>query len=425
MIFHSSFLKTLAERKLVYQGTHLEALDTRLAFPDPIRAYIGFDLTAPSLHVGSLIQLMVMRWMITYGHEPIVLYGDATTRIGDPTGKDKARPMLSDEEIEKNRLGIQAAIDRVVAAHGYNRYPPLVPKSVHNMEWFGNSDISYLDFLREYAAHFSLNRMLTLDSVRTRLSRDQHMSVLEFNYAMMQAIDFQALFDTDRCILQVGGSDQWGNILAGVDLIQKTRNVEVYGLTTPLFTNAAGEKMGKTAGGAVWLDPKMTTPFDFWQFWRNVEDAKVFDYLRMFTELPVETIEEWQRDGIEINQAKIRLATEVTRIVHGDTHATKAEKAASEIASGGVPKELPSITVPENLICRTGGLAALLQRANWVRSLNEGRRAIEGKGVKINGEKVLDPSGNVPKEAYQDWSFVLTWSKRALLVKIEERSTHE
>ena len=278
----SDLIITLSERGFINQATNLEGLDA-LADMQKITSYIGFDLTADSLHVGSLIQIMVLRWMTRLGHNPIVLFGEATTRIGDPSGKTTSRPMLTDEQIEHNRIGIKRVIDRLVG--GYTHIP-----HVSNAEWFSDNGPSFMGFLSEYGRHFTINRMLTFDSVKSRLDRKDPMTFLEFNYMLMQAIDFLKLHEREDCVLQIGGSDQWGNIINGVELTRRIAKTEVFGLTTPLMTNTAGEKMGKTASGAIWLDPDKTSAFEFFQFWRNVEDAKVGTFLKLFTELHMDEI---------------------------------------------------------------------------------------------------------------------------------------
>jgi tyrosyl-tRNA synthetase len=298
----SELFKVLSDRGFINQTTNLAALDDA-AVAGPITAYIGFDLTANSLHVGSLIQIMVLRWMRKLGHNPLILLGDATTRVGDPSGKSTARPILTTEQIGSNRQGIEKVFKTLVPE----------PQFVTNEAWF-NGETGFFEFLQEYGSMFSINRMLTFDSVKSRLKPDSSLSFLEFNYMLMQAVDFFKLNELQNCILQVGGSDQWGNIINGVELTRKKAQREVFGLTTPLMTNVAGEKMGKTASGAVWLDPEKTSAFDFWQFWRNVEDAKVGEFLRLFTELDLGEIE--NIIAKDVNEAKIVLADTVTGMVH-------------------------------------------------------------------------------------------------------------
>ena len=316
----SELLTTLEERGFIHQATNLEGLD-EFASKNPVVAYIGFDLTADSLHVGSLIQIMVLRWLKKLGHKPIVLFGEATTRIGDPSGKSSQRPMLTSEQIEHNREGIMRVIDRLVG-HCHH---------VTNASWFAEDSPSYTNFLEAYGRHFTINRMLTFDSVKTRLNRNAPLTFLEFNYMLMQAIDFLKLNEKEDCVLQIGGSDQWGNIINGVELIRKINAQEAFGLTTPLMTNSAGEKMGKSAGNAIWLDPDKTSAFEFWQFWRNVEDKKVGEFLKLFTELSMDDIFALEMfSGKEINKAKIALATEVTALVHGRATAEEVARLAQD-----------------------------------------------------------------------------------------------
>lgn len=376
----SSLLATLKERQFINQCTDLDALDA-LAHDQPITAYIGFDLTADSLHVGSLIQIMALRWMAKLGHNPIVLLGEATTRIGDPTGKSAARPILTPRQIEDNCAGIMKVFDRLLPS----------PRFVSNATWL-HDQTSLFSYLSDFGSHFTINRMVGFDTVKTRLENHQPMSFLEFNYMLFQAIDFLKLFETQGVRLQVGGSDQWGNIVNGVELVRRKTGNEVFGLTTPLMTNTAGEKMGKTANGAIWLDPDKTSPFDFWQFWRNVEDAKVAQFLALFTEMPLDAIDHGTSvHGPGINRMKEMLATEVTRIVHGDEWAEAAHKAAITAFVHGGTEGLPLHEV-------RGGqtIAEVFLDIGFVKSKGEADRMAAQNGIKINDVAVGDARLSFP-----------------------------
>ncbi len=376
----SSLLSTLQERQFINQCTDLDALDA-LAHNQPITAYIGFDLTADSLHVGSLIQIMVLRWMAKLGHNPIVLLGEATTRIGDPTGKSAARPILTPRQIEDNCAGIMKVFDRLLPA----------PRFISNATWL-NDQTSLFSYLSDFGTHFTINRMVGFDTVKTRLENHQPMSFLEFNYMLFQAIDFLKLFETQGVRLQVGGSDQWGNIVNGVELVRRKTGSEVFGLTTPLMTNMAGEKMGKTANGAVWLDPDKTSPFDFWQFWRNVEDAKVGQFLALFTEVPIVAIDHGTSvHGPGINRMKEMLATEVTRLVHGDEWAEAAHKAAITAFVHGGTEGLPLHEVRDGQT-----IAEVFLDIGFVKSKGEADRMAAQNGIKINDVAVGDARLSFP-----------------------------
>lgn len=355
----SELISVLHQRGFIHQCTNLGDLDELCK--TPVSAYIGFDLTADSLHVGSLIQIMVLRWMERLGHSPVVLLGEATTRIGDPTGKSAARPILSSEQISHNCDGIRSVFNRLLPSASF----------VSNGEWF--NDASLFEYLSEYGSHFTINRMVNFETVKRRLEEETPMSFLEFNYMLFQAIDFLKL--SQRGIsLQIGGSDQWGNIINGVELIRRKDGKEVFGLTTPLMTNSAGDKMGKTANGAVWLDPEKTSPFDFWQFWRNVEDCKVKEFLYLFTELETSDIE-WSAN---INELKVLLANEVTTMVHGKEASLAACRAAFGDAS------LLAAVPVHGLICD------VLIDTKMVKSKGEADRLVQQKGIRIGDEIVTD-----------------------------------
>lgn len=372
----SDLLSTLSERGFVNQCTDLDGLDALAV--NPLSGYIGFDLTADSLHVGSLIQIMALRWMRTLGHDPIVLLGEATTRIGDPTGKTEARPVLSSQDIFRNRVGITKVFDNLLPAATF----------VSNNDWL-NDKLGLFSYLEEFGSVFTVNRMTALDIVRTRLESQQPMSFLEFNYVLFQSIDFLRLFQRRNVRLQLGGSDQWGNIVNGVDLVRRKTGEAVFGLTTPLMTNAAGEKMGKTAGGAIWLDPNKTNPFDFWQFWRNVEDAKVGEFLGLFTELHMDEVRRLAAlQGAEINEAKKVLATEVTRLVHGDEAAEQARADAQAVfENGALAVGIPAITISAKV---APIVADLFMEAGLVSSKSEAARLAAQSGLKMDGVPVTD-----------------------------------
>jgi tyrosyl-tRNA synthetase len=377
----NDFISTLHERGFINQTTNREELDV-LSKANAVQPYIGFDLTADSLHVGSLIQLMVLRWAETTNIGSTVLFGEFTTRVGDPTGRKDARPVLSDDTIARNRVGIH---DTIFGSK--TTMSAILDKSLHNTEtndnWLKNMPL--LEYLTEYAATASVNRMLAMDSVKDRLADTGHMSVLEFNYSLFQAIDFLHLNDAG-CNLQIGGSDQWSNILSGIDLIRRKNNRTAYGLTTPLMTNAAGEKMGKTAGGAIWLSAAKTPVDEFWQFWRNVEDEKVGQFLGLFTEFPMEEVERLRTiSGQEINEVKKMLATEVTRIVHGDDAAKRALANANAAFEGGDFSTLSLVRISgdhgSKPISHVVAVLAGVSKSEALRLITQG-------GVKLDGTKL-------------------------------------
>ena len=411
----SDLLFTLQDRGFIQDCTNLSGLDA-LVSKEKISAYIGFDLTADSLHVGSLIQIMILRWLKKFGHNPIVLFGEATTKIGDPSGKTTSRPMLTEAQIETNRQGILRVIDRLV---GHSQ-------QVTNKNWFHNDlrndPLSYVEFLDTYGRHFTINRMLTFDSVKTRLTRNDPLTFLEFNYMLMQAVDFLKLNDRAECALQIGGSDQWGNIVNGVELIRRINSREAFGLTTPLLTNAAGEKMGKTASGAIWLDPDKTSAFEFWQFWRNVEDRKVGDFLRLFTELSMDEITTLEcLGGKEINQAKIVLATEVTALVHGRATAEDAAKLGQDGCLGDTQQAMPTHEVRSSEFEKGVNLAQILFDAGLVKSKTEAGKIASNGGIKLNGLPILGVRDNLTSRDFGGDSFTLSVGKnKKISVQIVE-----
>ncbi len=380
----SEFLKTLISRGYMHQATNLDGLD-RLAEQQPISAYIGFDCTANSLHVGSLIQIMMLRLLQRTGHKPIVLMGGGTTKVGDPSGKDEARPLLSDQDIEQNKQGIKKIFEKYLTFGD----GPTDALMVDNAEWL--DQLAYIRFLRDFGSHFSINRMMGMESVKLRLEREQNLSFLEFNYAILQAYDFLELRRRYGCSLQMGGSDQWGNIVSGVDLTRRVDQQEIFGLTSPLITTASGAKMGKTAAGAIWLNEDRLPVFDFWQFWRNTEDQDVGRFLRLFTELPESEITKLEAlEGAEINQAKIILANEVTSLCHGADAAQQAEQIARQSFSQGVIAEgLPTLDIDKAEMPSLSVIDAFVQ-SGLAASKGEVRRLIRGGGARLNNQAISD-----------------------------------
>jgi tyrosyl-tRNA synthetase len=386
----SAFLAAAQERGYVHQCTDLAALDARLT-AGPVTAYVGYDCTADSLHIGNLLSIMLLRLFQQTGNKPIVLMGGGTTRIGDPSGKDEARQLLDDAQIAHNMAGIRKVFARFLQFGD----GPGDAVMVNNADWL--DELRYIPLLRDVGRHFSVNRMLTQDSVRLRLERDQPLSFLEFNYLILQAYDFVELTRRHGCALQMGGSDQWGNIVAGVELGRRSDGRTLFGLTTPLITTASGAKMGKTAGGAVWLNAERLSAYDYWQFWRNTEDDDVGRFLRLFTELPLPEIARLERlQDAEINEAKKVLATEATALAHGRAAAeAAAETARSVFEAGGAGGELPQIAVPRDAL--SGGIAAfeLFVRAGLASSNGEARRLIKGGGARLNDAVVKSETQRV------------------------------
>jgi tyrosyl-tRNA synthetase len=381
----SDFLYELTSRGYVHQCTDEAGLD-HLAKTETITGYIGFDCTAPSLHVGNLLGIMMLRKMQQTGHRPIVLIGGGTTKVGDPSGKDEARKLLSEAEIASNIAVIQSVFHNFVSFGS----GPTDALLINNADWLDK--LNYIDFLRDYGRHFSVNRMLTYDSVKLRLEREQPLSFIEFNYMVLQAYDFVELYKRTGCRLQMGGSDQWGNIVGGIELGRRTEGVELFGLTTTLLTTASGAKMGKTASGAVWLNPDMLSPYDYWQYWRNTEDADVTRFLKLFTELPLVEIDRLSKlKGAELNEAKKVLATEATALVHGREAADRAaETARTTFEEGALAANLPSIEVSQAELKKGLGVLNACVQAGFVKSTGEARRQIKGGGIRVNDETVDD-----------------------------------
>jgi tyrosyl-tRNA synthetase len=384
--FKSDFLRTLSERGYIHQITDAAGLDAR-AQSGVICAYIGFDATADSLHIGSLVQIMLLRRLQQTGHRPIVLMGGGTTKVGDPSGRDETRQLLSEQQINANIAGIREIFGRFL------RFDegPSGAIMANNDDWL--SSLKYIDFLRDIGRHFTINRMLTMDSVRMRLEREQPLTFLEFNYMIMQGYDFVELFRRHACALQMGGSDQWGNIVQGVELGRRVSDAQLFGLTSPLITTASGAKMGKTASGAVWLNPQRLSPYDYWQYWRNTEDGDVGRFLRMFTDLPLEEIARLEQlKDAEINVAKEILATEATRLCHGDAHATEAAATAQRAFAGGAAEGLPTFILQGGEPVQVIDVAVALGMAS---SKGEARRLIEQGGVRLNDQPVRAANASI------------------------------
>ena len=386
MTYQSSLLRLLDERGYIHQMTDAEGLDA-LAARQVVPVYIGFDATAPSLHVGSLVQIMLLRRLQQAGHKPVVLMGGGTTRIGDPTGRDESRKMLSDETIEANIASIRTIFERFLTFGD----GPTDAVMVNNHDWLGQ--LGYIQLLQEVGTHFTINRMLTFDSVKLRLDREQPMTFLEFNYMILQGYDFRHLSKANGVRLQMGGSDQWGNIINGVELARRMDSAEVFGVTTPLLTTADGAKMGKTAAGAVWLNDDALPAYDFWQYWRNADDRDVGRFLRLFTDLPLDEIARLEAlEGSAINAAKVVLANEVTRLCRGDEAARAAEATASAtFAAGGLGADLPVLDLPASGI----GIIDALVGIGFAASKGEARRLIAGGGARSDGEAVSDEAFHI------------------------------
>ncbi|PQZ73788.1 MULTISPECIES: tyrosine--tRNA ligase [unclassified Brevundimonas] len=382
--FKSDFLKTLQSRGYIHQVTHPVELDDA-ASNGIVTAYIGFDATAPSLHVGSLIQIMMLRRLQQAGHKPVVLMGGGTTKVGDPTGKDASRPQLTDETIQANIASIKTVFEKFLTFGD----GPSDAVMVDNNDWL--SKFGYVEFLRDYGTHFTINRMLSFDSVKLRLEREQPMTFLEFNYMLMQSVDFLELNRSLNVTLQMGGSDQWGNITSGVDLVRRVDQKASFGLTTPLLTTASGGKMGKTAQGAVWLNAEQLSPYDYWQFWRNAEDADVGRFMRLFTDLPLDQIALYEAmEGAGINEAKKALADAATSMLHG-SEAAQTARAAAEAAfeKGQLSADLPTVELPKDEVIGAM-IAAVVTKAGLTTSNGEARRLAQGGGLRLNDEAIAD-----------------------------------
>ncbi|MDC2969593.1 tyrosine--tRNA ligase [Candidatus Pelagibacter sp.] len=404
------FLKEFKDRGYFYQCTNENDL-SRLLDKESIKGYIGFDCTAESLHVGSLLQIMCLRLMQKHGHRPIVLIGGGTTRIGDPSGKDKTRKILNEREIDKNIKNIE----KILKNYLNSKNPKTKPIFVNNFSWL--KGLNYISFLRNIGKHFTINKMLTFDSVKTRLEREQSLSYMEFNYMILQAYDFLELNRKKNCVLQIGGSDQWGNIVNGVELIKRYSNKESYGLTTPLITLASGAKMGKTESGAIWLDKNLLSPYDYWQFWRNTDDRDVIKFLKYFTDLEINEIDKIKNQNI--NDLKIILANKATSMLHGDKAAKNSEKAAQEMFSGGsLGSSLPSVKIGSEEIKRKINIIDLIIISKIEKSKSEIRRLIKGNAIKINDKIISDEKLIIQRELFNDDYLKLSIGKKRH-IKIE------
>ena len=417
-IVRSEFLKVMQERGFMHQCTDLEGLDKRLMEDRPVTAYIGFDATADSLHLGNLLPIMMLRWLQKTGHKPIVLMGGGTSKVGDPSGKDKGRKLLSEQDIQNNIFSIKSIFSQFLT-FGDKETDAIM---ADNADWLGS--LNYVDFLRDFGRHFTINRMLTFDSVKLRLEREQPLTFLEFNYMILQAYDFLKLNEKRGCVLQMGASDQWGNIINGVELVRRVRQKEVFGLTCPLLLSSAGKKMGKTAEGAVWVNAKAYSPYQFYQYIRNTDDADVGRMLRFFTELPIPEIEKLEKlKGSEINEAKKILAFEVTKICHGESEAKSAAETARKTFEEGVVAEgLPTITIPRERLAGGITVSVLFKEAGLAASNGEARRLIAGGGARINDKKVSDGQQSVTTDYLSADSTIKLSAgrKKHVLVVVEE-----
>ncbi|MDB6180582.1 tyrosine--tRNA ligase [Paracoccus fistulariae] len=407
----SDFLRVMIERGYVADCTDYEALDKAL-LAGPVTAYIGYDATAASLHVGHLLNIMMLRWFQKTGNRPITLMGGGTTKVGDPSFRSDERPLLDEAAIQANIDGMQQVFAR------YLDYGADAARMLNNAEWL--DDLNYLTFLRDIGRHFSVNRMLSFESVKSRLDREQSLSFLEFNYMILQAYDFLELNRRYGCQLQMGGSDQWGNIVNGIDLTRRVDDTVIWGLTSPLLTTSDGRKMGKSAGGAVWLNGDMLSPYEFWQFWRNTTDADVGRFLKLYTELPLEECERLgQLQGSEINDAKIRLANEVTALLHGAEAAASAEATAREVfEQGGAGRDLEVATLPASALQDGLSVAQMLVQAGITSSGKEAKRLIAEGGLRLNNEPVSDPQHPVDAALIGDGLKVSVGKKKHRMLRI-------
>ena len=400
---NSDFLNIMNERGFIHQITDKEKLDQEL-LANSMTAYIGFDCTAPSLHVGSLIQIMMLRWFQKTGHKPIVLMGGGTTKIGDPSGKDNARPVLSSETIKKNQESMKTIFEKFLKFGVINNDALMVD----NSKWL--EKLNYISFLRDFGSSFSINKLINLESVKQRLDREQNLSFLEFNYSLLQAFDFLQLHKEYGCKIQMGGSDQWGNIVTGLDLIKKKTSKQSFGFTSPLLTTSSGAKMGKTANGAIWLNEEQLSDWEFWQYWRNTEDLDVVKFLKLFTEIPITEISKLEQlKGAEINEAKIVLANEVTKLCRSPEAAKKITISASNVFNKIKADEaLPTINVAQPDISFINALKSL----NFLKTNGEARRLIRGNGAKINDVVVVDENYVLRNEDYKNGKVKVSFGKK-------------
>ena len=411
--YKSDFLRTLDERGYIKQATHQAELDAYCASGVPV-AYIGFDATADSLHVGSLVGIMMLRRLQQAGGKPVVLMGGGTTKVGDPTDKEKSRPILTEDQIASNISGIKKAFEPFLTFGD----GPTDALMINNAEWL--DELNYLEFLRDIGRHFSVNRMLSFESVKSRLDREQSLSFLEFNYMILQAYDFLELNRRYGCLLQMGGSDQWGNIVNGIDLTRRVLDHEIYGLTTPLLTTSDGKKMGKSQGGAIWLSAEMLSPYEFWQFWRNTTDADVGRFLKLYTELPVDECDRLGAlEGSEINEGKIRLANEVTTLLHGADAAAAAEATAREVfEKGGVGDDLPTLEITSDELGDGISIVQLIVRSGLAKSGKEAKRLIADNGAKIDDQPLTDAGLMLDADALSSPVKLSAGKKRHALVSL-------
>ena len=410
-----TFLQEMKDRGFLHQCTDIAKLSD-ISNKRSISGYIGFDCTAGSLHVGSLLQIMILRLMQKHGHRPIVLLGGGTTLIGDPSGKDSTRKILKINEIKKNIKSIKKVFNKILPSSSKKTAPIFVD----NAEWL--TKLNYIQFLRDIGSHFTINKMLTFDSVKLRLDREQSLSYMEFNYMILQAYDFYQLFKNKNCILQIGGSDQWGNIVSGVDLIRRLLQKEAFGLTSPLITLASGAKMGKTEKGAIWLNEDQLSSYDYWQFWRNTDDRDVKKFLNFFTEIKPNEIEKIYEKEKNINNLKILLANEATKIIHGEKASKKAEQTAKDtFQKGGIGLDLPEIKINSSEIKRGINFLDFVASKKILSSKNEVRRAIANKGLKINDLVVVDEKKTLQLEDFKNNILKLSYGKKKhYLIKIIE-----
>ena len=409
----NNFLQEMQERGYLNQCTDLHKL-IEISNKKSISGYIGFDCTARSLHVGSLLQIMILKLMQKYGHRPIVLLGGGTTLIGDPSGKDTTRKILEKEEIEKNVNSIKKVFNKILDTTNKK----VAPIFINNAQWL--TKLNYIQFLRNVGSHFTINKMLTFDSVKLRLDRQQSLSYMEFNYMILQAYDFYELFKNHDCVLQIGGSDQWGNIVNGVDLIRRKLQKEAFGLTSPLITLASGAKMGKTEKGAIWLNEDQLSPYDYWQFWRNTDDRDVKKFINFFTEIEIKDIKNIFDKEKNINDLKILLANEATKILHGETASRNAEKTAKEtFERGGLGSELPEISIKSSLIEKGINILDLIVYNKILSSKSEARRAIANKGLKIDDKVLNDEKKILKSKDFKNNILKLSYGKKKhYLIKI-------
>ncbi|MDC1067291.1 tyrosine--tRNA ligase [Alphaproteobacteria bacterium] len=401
--FNSDFLDIMYERGFIHQVTDTDNL-RKAIHKDCVTGYIGFDCTAPSLHVGSLVQIMMLRWFQKTGNKPIVLMGGGTTKIGDPSGKDTARPLISNEKIKENQNSLRTVFNN------YLKFGDVENDSImlDNSEWL--EKLNYISFLRDFGSAFSINKLVNLESVKIRLEREQNLSFLEFNYSLLQAFDFLKLNQDYSCKLQMGGSDQWGNIVTGIELVRKKTSESVYGLTSPLLTTTSGTKMGKTASGAVWLNSNQLSDWDFWQYWRNTEDLDVIKFMKLFTELPLDEINKLEKlKGAEINEAKIILANEVTKLCRNEEAANKISVSSENVFNKKYSDEtLPSINIINDQISLIDALKSL----NFVQTNGEARRLIRGNGAKVNDSVITDENKILKIKDYEKKTIKISSGKK-------------